>query len=330
MPSSNIYNMRAYELFANANSNAVEKSKFYELAINALLSDETSDEELVSILSRYDIQNNCGLSIIPPIIEKFIKQNRLLKLQDDIYQYISNVVSHTKIRPVELFLELVISNNGYSRIIGRKLIDSFKITPCELDITSLSEENQIKILFSLTQDWISGEIRVPLILQLLNSSSIKVRNCFLIVMQHYSLNYYGLIVECLKNGCFRKTKEFRSYKKFLKILERRFEKYHNSPELFSEYHYPDIFEEAKRCEKKYMQEMMDIYDQQHKSGFLELFPLIALGRGGGWRQPDGTVLPLGKIAVSTTSPMLLSSQTPLEERIQAINIYKDWNTTDEI
>lgn len=322
--------MRAYELFTDADSNAIEKDKYFELAKNALLSDETSNEELVSILSRYDIQCYYGLSIIPSIIESFIKQNRLLKLQDYIYQYISNVASHTKIRPIELILELTISNNGVARIIGRKLIDSFKITPCELDITSLSEENQIKILFSLTQDWMCGEIRVPLILQLLNSSSIKVRNCFLIVMQHYSLNYYGLIVECLKNGCFRKTKEFRSYKKFLKILERRFEKYHNSPELFSEYHYPDIFEEAKRCEKKYMQEMMDIYDQQHKSGFLELFPLIALGRGGGWRQPDGTVLPLGKIAVSTTSPMLLSSQTPLEERIQAINIYKDWNTTDEI
>lgn len=322
--------MRAYQLFINADSNAIGKGEFYELAKNAVFSDETSNAEMALILSRHDIQLCLGLSIIPSIIESLIKQNRILELHDCIYQYISNIAEHTDTRPVKLILELTTSNNGYTRIIGRKLIDSFKITPFELDIPSLSEENQIKILFSLTQDWVSGEIRVPIILQLLNSNSIKVRNCFLMVMQHYSLNYYGLIVECLKNGHFRKTKEFRSYKKFLKYLEQRFEKYHNCPELYSEYHYPDIFEEAKRCEKGYMQEMMDVYDKQHKSAFLELFPVIALGRGGGWRQSDGTVLPLAKIAVSTTSPMLLSSQTPLEERIQAINIYKDWNPTDEI
>lgn len=322
--------MRAYELFTNADSNAIEKDKYFELAQNALLSDETSNEELVSILSRYDIQYYYGLSIIPSIIESFIKQNRLLKLQDYVYQYISNVASHTKIRPIELILELAISNNGVARIIGRKLIDYFKITPLELDTTSFSEEQQIKYLISLTQDWVSGEIRIPLILQLLNADSVKVRSWFLVVMQNYSLNYYGLIVEQLKKGHFRKTKEFQMYKKFLKSLEQRFEIYHNCPELYSEYQFPDIFDEAKRSEKGYMQEMMDIYDKQHKSAFLELFPLIALGRGGGWRQPDGTVQPLAKIAFSTTPPMLLSAQTPLEERIQAINIYKDWNPTNEI
>ena len=322
--------MRAYELFTNADSNAIEKDKYFELAKNALLSDETSNEELVSILSRYDIQYYYGLSIIPSITESFIKQNRLLKLQDYIYQYISNVASHTKIRPIELILELTISNNGVARIIGRKLIDYFKITPLELDTTSFSEEQQIKYLISLTQDWVSGEIRIPLILQLLNADSVKVRSWFLIVMQNYSLNYYGLIVEHLKKGHFRKTKEFQMYKKYLKSLEQRFEIYHNCPELYSEYQFPDIFDEAKRSEKGYMQEMMDIYDKQHKSAFIEMFPLIALGRGGGWRQPDGTVQPLAKIAFSTTPPMLLSAQTPLEERIQAINIYKDWNPTNEI
>lgn len=322
--------MRAYELFTNADSNAIEKDEYFELVKNALLSDETSNEELVSILSRYEIQFYYGLSIIPSIIESFIKQNRLLKLQDYICQYISNVASHTKIRPIELIIELAISNNGVARIIGRKLIDYFKIIPLELDIASFSEEQHIKYLISLTQDWVSGEIRIPLILQLLNADSVKVRSCFLIVMQNYSLNYYGLIVEHLKKGHFRKTKEYRMYKKFLKTIEQRFEVYHNCHELYSEYYFHDIFEEAKRCEKGYMQEMMNIYDQQHKSAFLELFPLIALGRGGGWRQADGTVQPLASIAVSTTPPMLLSSQTPLEERIQAINIYSDWNPTNEI
>lgn len=322
--------MRDYELFKQALLDRRDPDKFFELAQNAIFSPDTTDGELETMLVRYDLQSYWGLTIIPNIIDSLIKQNRLLKLHDCICQYISKVALHKKIRPIELIIALVISDNGVTRIIGRKLIDSFNIAPAEIDITSIPEEQQIKFLISLTQDWMSGEIRVPLILQLLNADSVKVRNWFLIVMQNYSLNYYGLIVEHLKKWHFRKTKEFQMYKKFLKTLEQRFEIYHNCPELYSEYHFSDIFEEAKRCEKGYMQEMMDIYDQQHKGAFLELLPLISLGRGGGWRQPDGTVQPLAKISVSTTSPMLLSAQTPLEERMQSIHIFSDWNSTNEI
>ncbi len=322
--------MRDYELFKQALLDRTDLDKFFELAQNAIFSPNTTDGELETMLARYDLQSYWGLTIIPNIIDSLIKQNRLLKLHDCIYHYISNIAIHKKIRPIELILALVISDNGVTRIIGRKLIDSFNIAPAEIDITSIPEEQQIKFLISLTQDWVSGEIRVPLILQLLNTGSIKVRNCFLRVMQHYSLNYYGLIVEHIKKEHFRKTKEFQSYKKFLRMLGQRFEIYHNSPELYSEYYFPGIFDEAKRSEKEYMHNVMDIQDQKHKPAFLELFPLISLGRGGGWRQPDGTVQPLAKISVSTTPPMLLSAQTPLEERVQSLNIFSDWNSTNEI
>ena len=320
--------MRAYELFINDISNAADKDKFYELAKNAMLSNDTSNEEISLMLSRYDIQSHLGLPIIPNIIDSLTKQNRILELHECIYQYIYRIATHTNIRPIGLFLELVISNNGATRIIGRKLIDTFKVTPQELDISSLSETQQIKFIVSLTQDWVSGEIRIPLIMPLLNTDFIKVRNYFLLVMKTYSLNYYGLIVEHLKKHHFRRTKEFQIYKKFLKILEYRFETYHNCPELYSEYYFPDIFEEAKRSEKEYMQDVMDIQDKKHRAAFLELFPLITLGQGGGWRQSDGTVQPLVKIAVSTTPPMLLSAQTPLEEFVQSRNIYANWNSTN--
>lgn len=322
--------MRAYELFIKANSNFIEKNKYYELALNALYSDETSNEELALILSRNDIQSYFGLSIVPKIINKLIKQNLLLKLNDSVYQYILSTAVRTDIRPIELIIELLISDNGAARIIGRNLIDSFKISPAEIDITTLTENQQIKLSISLTQDWVSGEIRVPLLLQLLNSDYIKVREFFLTVMQQYSLNYYGLIVEHLKKVRFIKTKEFKSYKKYLKELEHRFELFHNCPELYSEYRFPDIYEEAKRHVSEYMQKSMDIYEQQKRSTVFDLFPIIALGRGGGWRKPDGTVQPLANISVSVAAPMLLSSQTPLEELLFRLYIEKDWNTTNEI
>lgn len=323
--------MRAYELFINAVSNTADKDKFYELAQNAILSNDTSNEEIGLMLSRYDIQSHLGLSIIINIIDCLIKQNRLLELHECIYEYISSIAALKNIRPIELILELTISNNGVTRIIGRKLIDSFKVTSEEFNIISCSEDQQIKFLISLTQDWISGEIRIPLIMPILNTDSTKVRNWFLIVMQTYSLNYYGLIVAHLKKHSFSRTKELHIYEEFLKMLGHRFEIYHNCPELYSEYYFHDIFEEAKRSEKEYLQDVMeDIQNQKYRADFLEFIPSITLGRGGGWRQSDGTVHPLEKIAVSTSSPMLLSAQSPLEEFMQSSNIYSNWNSTNEI
>lgn len=322
--------MRAYELFKQVTLDRTDSDKFYDLARKAALSSDTSDNELSGMLTRYDIQSHFGLSIIKDVINQLIEQNRLHNLSNSIYNYINNIIIRKKIRPIGLIFELTISNNGATRIIGRKLIDSFNVTPDELNIITYSEEQQIKCLISLTQDWVSGETRIPLIMATLDSDSVKVRQCFLMVMQTYSLNYYGLIVKHLKKHRFRRTKEFQIYKKFLKTLEHRFEIFHNCPELYSEYYFPDIFEETKRSEREYVQDIMDIQNQKHRAPFLELFPLIALGRGGGWRQPDGTVQPLAKIAVSTTSPMLLSAQSPFEELMQYKNIYSDWNSTNEL
>lgn len=322
--------MRAYELFKLATLDRTYSDKFYNLARKAALSPDTSDNELSTMLNRYDIQSHFGLSIIKDIIDKLVEQHRLHNLSDSIYNYINDVTIRTDIRPIGFVFELTISNNGATRIIGRKLIDSFNVTPDELNVITYSEEQQIKCLISLTQSWVSGETRIPLIMATLDSDSVKVRQCFLMVMQTYSLNYYGLIVKYLKKHRFRRTKESQIYKKFLKTLEHRFEMFHNCPELYSEYYFPDIFEETKRSEREYMQDIMDIQDQNHRAPFLELFPLIALGRGGGWRQPDGTVQPLAKITVSATPPMLLSSQSPFEERMQSINIYSDWNFTNEL
>lgn len=322
--------MREYELFKQATLDRSDSDRFYDHVRKAALSPDTSDNELSAMLNRYDIQSHFGLSIIKDIIDKLIEQHRLHNLSDSIHNYINDVAIRKNIRPIEFIFELTISNNGATRIIGRKLIDSFNVTPDELNVITYSEEQQIKCLISLTQDWVSGEKRIPLIMATLESDSVKVRQCFLIVMQTYSLNYYGLIVKYLRKHRFRRTKEFQIYKKFLKSLEHRFDTYHNCPELYSEYYFPDIFEETKRSEIEYMQDIMDIQDQKHKAPFLELVPLIALGRGGGWRQPDGTVQPLAKIAVSTTAPMLLSAQSPFEEHIQSINIYSNWNSANEL
>ena len=322
--------MRTYELFKQATLDRTDSGKFYDLARKAALSPDTSDNELSVMLKRYDIQTHFGLSIIKDIIDKLIEQHRLHNLSDSIHNYINDIAIRTNIRPIGFIFELTISNNGATRIIGRKLIDSFNVTPAELNVTTYSEEQQIKGLISFTQDWVSGETRIPLIMAALDSDSVKVRQCFLMVMQTYSLNYYGLIVRHLKKRRFRRTKEFQIYKKFLKTLEHRFELYHNCPELYSEYYFPDIIEETKRSEREYVQDIMDIQDQKHRAPFLELFPLVALGRGGGWRQPDGTVQPLAKITVSTTPPMLLSAQSPFEEHMQSINIYSDWNSTNEL
>lgn len=318
--------MRKYDTFLIAIKEPKRDADFVEIAREALFDPDTRLSELSSMLEEWYIHELIDLNLFNDLVISLSKQQKLLPLIDDITNLFKQIYVESN-ETIKLIIGLIISDKGEERLLGRKLFDQMNPSVDKVQILDYTEESQIKFAISLTLDYGNPEQRCKHICNLFNSQSTFVRRYLIKVISAYTLNYFGLFKANIDNGNLNESEELKKYKEFLHALDKRFELSHHAIEFRSEYLFPICFDIAKRSEKEYYENLLQTYGSLNKSHIREFFKPITLGRGGGFRRA-GVVTPLAKITASTVAPMMLASETPLEQRKTLDILLRDWKIKD--
>lgn len=316
--------MRDFDNFMNILDKIVSPEEFITVVKKALFSIETTPNEISLILSRYEVCDLFDINLLKELINIFYEQHKLVTLVDTIVSLVSNILEQIQVSINGLIIELVISDCGGKRLLGRKLFDTFKPSVEDMSILSMDEDSQVRFVVSLTQDYSEAEHRGRHLCHVFNSDSAAVRAYLVKILIDYTLNYFGLFKTIIEEGHFNESEELNLYKKLLSSFNERFDLANQCVEFSSENFFPHVFEIARRSEQEFIQEQMRKYETLHQPSMLKYFKPITLGRGGGFRR-NGQVTPLAKISSSMLSPMMLASKTPLEQREYSQILLKDWD-----
>ena len=316
--------MTAYEkVISNLNGNLDDDSKKQDIA-QALLSPETTEEEITHLFSIFWVARFIDFELLKGCIEYYAKKQNIIHLFDSIGKRAQSLHNDMPHELEEYAFELVSSPNGYERFMGRHLWDEFEMDNSDIDILSMHEEFQMRFALSIVQDFMFPQKRLKKLLSLFNSYSEDVRKVLMKVLPNYTLSYFGTVKKTFEQLSFVESNELESFKNFLNIYDKRFDLCRDCKELHSEYMFPEEYEICRREITEHMREQQRIASKKNKPAFLDFIPTIELGRGGGWRDENGKVYPLGHYSYSQEMPMMIHSLTPLEEKEQTSFMFEDW------
>lgn len=227
---------------------------------------------------------------------------------------------------VTIVVNFIIHHKGETRMLGRRLWDDYHLESTNIDISIMSEIEQIAFIYSMLQDFGNPETRLPKILPLLKTGNDNVKNFLMNRLLQYTDEYMGHVVaECdklkLKNKNIKMIKDY--VEKRSDIIKERKE----MKELSPIYKYGREFREARRIEREYYQNMMKEAKDNSHSMWKEFANTVVLARGGGWRRQDGTTQKLPLIQFSTPARIMNESLSPMELHKWYNDIFRDWNDT---
>ena len=224
-----------------------------------------------------------------------------------------------------LVLSLVMHPKGMYRIVGRRLWDEYHLESSDFDASKdLQEELQCIFIISMLQDYGNPETRLPKLLPLIESKSERVRNILMGQLGPYLDDYMGHVINILD--------QLKLDNKYVKIIKQYYEqradaleKRRNLKELSPRYNHMSEYQETMRLQKVHIQEKMREAEKDHKSLWKDMMKKVALARGGGWRDEDGTVHHLAHFKYSMPSRQLQQSMSPMEQEEWLNELLKDWN-----
>ena len=85
------------------------------------------------------------------------------------------------------------------------------------------------------------------------------------------------------------------------------------------------YQEARRVERKHLQEQIKAAEASYKSTWMDMLSTVALARGGGFRSHDGKTQHLMPISHSVPARMLMQAMSPQEQDDWVSRLLKDWN-----
>ena len=316
--------MTIYEkVISDINGHLDDESKKQSIA-QALLCNETTNEDITLMFSNIWVARFIDFPLLKKCIEYYTKKQNIIHLFDPIGKRAQSLHNDSPQELEEYAFNLVISPNGYERFMGRHLWDEFEMENSDIDILSKHEEFQMRFALSIVQDFMFPQKRLKKLLSLFNSHSEDVRRVLMKVLPNYTLNYFGTVKKTFEQLSFVGSNELETFKNFLNIYDKRFDLCRECKELHSEYMFPEEYEICRREITEHMREQQRIASKKNKPAFLDFIPTVELGRGGGWRDEDGKVNPLGHYSFSQEMPMMIHSLTPLEEKEQTSLMFEDW------
>lgn len=247
-------------------------------------------------------------------LDVLIMENCLHQMYEDREHFVTIVVKY------------IIHHKGEARTLGRRLWDDYHLESTNIDISIMSEIEQIAFIYSMLQDFGNPKTRLPKILPLLKTGNDNVKNFLMNRLLQYTDEYMGHVVaECdklkLKNENIKIIKDY--VEKRSDIIKERKE----MKELSPIYKYGREFREASRIEREYYQNMMKEAKDKSHSMWKEFANTVVLARGGGWRRQDGTTQKLPLIQFSTPAPIMNESLSPMEQQEWYNDLFRDWNDT---
>lgn len=321
--------MTVYEkVISDINGHLDDESKKQSIA-QALFCNEITDEEITLMFSNIWVARFIDFTLLKECIECYAKRQNIIYLFDPIGERAQSLHNEMPQELEEYAFELVISPNGYERFMGRHLWDEFEMDNSDIDILSMHEEFQMRFALSIVQDYMFPQKRLKKLLSLFNSHSENVRKVLMKVLPNYTLSYFGTVKKTFEQFSFVESKELESFKNFLDACKKRFDLCRECKELHSEYMFPEEYEICRREITEHIREQQRIASEKNKPTFLDFISTVELGRGGGWRDENGKVYPLGHFSYSQEIPMMIHSLTPLEEKEQTSFMFEDWTKLEK-
>ena len=227
---------------------------------------------------------------------------------------------------VTIVVDFIIHHKGETRMLGRRLWDDYHLESTDIDISIMSEIEQIAFIYSMLQDFGNPETRLPKLLPLLRKGNNKIKNFLMNILLQYTDEYMGHVVkECdklkIKNKYIDKIKNYVERRSDIITIRKKLK------ELSPIYKYGREFREARRIEREYYQNMMKEAKDNSHSIWKELANTVVLARGGGWRRQDGTTQKIPLIQFSTPAPIMNESLSPKEQHEWYNELIRDWNDT---
>ena len=295
----------------------------------ALLDESTKEKEVKRLFEMHYTKKLIDLTSLKECVSFFVSQNQTMVYNDVLCKRACQLHNDIPKEVEEYTFYLVVSTNGYERLLGRQLWDKLGIGESEMDILSYSEELQCRFAISIVQDFVSPKERLPQLLCLFNSSYPTVRQILINVLSLYTLNYFGLVKREFESRQLEDSDELLMFKEFIKSCDNRFKLYRECTEFHSEYSMPTVYEICNREVSNHMREQAEEVERLRESSFMDFITKVHLGRGGGWRKEDGTVHSLQHIQFSVEVPMMISSMTPLESREYSQMLFQDWTKIEK-
>lgn len=299
-----------------------------------LLSNDCSSEEMLDVLSDDLVQEYADIDLFACCIDKLIENKSYDKRIDSVILIVCNLVTTCGVDIVSSFVaNLVIDTNGFKRDLGRRLWDGLNFVDSNINLLDWPEEFQARFALSILQDYNNPKQRLPKIMTLFNSPSKLVREMVLSALTNatvnYTMNYFGTVKKYYEDAEIQESKETKIFEDYIINLSRRFEDANKCKELYSEYAMPEVIEYSKKAVEDNLKEKMAEAEKKRDAFIKKFGTKVVLGKGGGWRNQNGSVQPLGHFKVSTELPSMVNSLSYLEQEKYFDYLYLDWSSINE-
>lgn len=225
---------------------------------------------------------------------------------------------------LQLALSFIMHTKGTYRMAGRQIWDAYHLESSSFDILGLEEDLQCIFVMLMLDDYGNPETRLPKILPLLEIGSTKVKSVLMMCLRPYLDDYMGHVINALDKMNID-SPEATKIREYFKIRSEQIQARRNLKELSPTITDYIAFQEARRVERKHLQEQIKAAETNHKPTWMDMLATVALARGGGFRSQNGKTQHLIPISHSFPARMLMQSMSPQEQDDWVSRLLKDWN-----
>lgn len=226
----------------------------------------------------------------------------------------------------DMVLMFVMHPKGVYRIAGRRLWDNYHMELSDFNVCDLDETLQCVFVISMLQDFGNPETRLPKLLPILVDGSEKAKSVLMNSLRPYLDDYMGHVINTIdklkiNNKYTRKIKKYfegRSH-----ILHMRREMKELSP-LYTD---NMVFREAMRQQREHFHLQMKESEESYHPAWKDMLTTVAVARGGGWREKDGTTRHIPVTTFSAPARQMTESLSPKEQHDWIEQLMKDWDDT---
>lgn len=293
--------------------------------VNALLDVGTTDREIQQMFSFYGTRRFIDFPLFCQCVDAYAEQKRICHLLTPLSDYAQILTNKMTAEMQQYTLDLLIADNPYKRILGRHFWDKFGGARFDFQLLSSSEDVQIRFVVSILQDVQSPQTRLPIAFSLFDSPCEEVRIALVAGAKLYLMNYISTVKQILTQQQYSESEELHLFQTLIENQEHWIQVHQDCKEFDSNYLYPTLYDLANREISRHLKEELAAANKKAPPSFLDFVSNIQLGRGGGIRGKDGSVQPLSEFSCTVEVPMMLLSQTPLEEQSLNKHILTDWS-----
>lgn len=220
---------------------------------------------------------------------------------------------------------LILHPKGDCREVGRRIWDDFHLEEYDYNVADEFEETlQFLFIASMLCDLRNPKARLRKVLPLLKSESKDVRFFLVNQLLPYVNNYMGLVVDVLDDLGIN-SEEASSIRQYVEERAASIRSRRALKELSPSYTYGREYEEAKRVQKEYLQELKKETDEKRKPWWKQMMNPVTLARNGGVRDENGKTIHLALNQVSIPVPIMMPSMSPMECQEWQRQISLDWD-----